>query len=186
MKVSACLFSLAGAGLACVARGESEALRAQLSAQLSAPSLCIGTSCPSSAYNNVGGICCLGSLTLYGTCVPGGGASSGSDTVICGGLMTTCGAIPSCTGSTPVTLPPTNLCPAQASASAAQSYCTSVGGVFNGGPTLNGCGVFTCLPACTAGVIAPAANVNNCPSSGNFNVPAIFLAVLGTLAAAML
>jgi hypothetical protein len=67
MKVSACVFATALAGFACVARGESDALRAYISAQLSASSpvnlaVCFGASCPSSAYTRIGGICFLGSI----------------------------------------------------------------------------------------------------------------------------
>jgi hypothetical protein len=196
MKVSACVFATALAGFACVARGESDALRAYISAQLSASSpanfaVCFGASCPSSAYTRTNGICFLGSFTINGYCYSNSGYGTtipqGSGTVTCGGQIFTCSSIPSCTSGP---------CPTQAYMSAAESYCSSVSGNFKGKTDSNGCGTYQCgdecIPynqckgGCTRGLIVPPHET--CPAfgPGNVNVPTIFLAVLGTLAAAML
>ncbi len=196
MKVSACVFATALAGFACVARGESDALRAYISAQLPASQLgnfavCFGTSCPSSAYTFSGGICYLGSFTQNG-CTSDGGLTmpTGSGTVTAGGQIFTCSSIPSCTSGP---------CPTQETVYAAQSYCTSVSGFFTGTTNSIGCGAYQCGDECISGfqckggctrglIVASSETAKFCLGNGpgNVNVPTIFLAVLGTLAAAML
>jgi hypothetical protein len=189
----------AAAACAGAARAEGDALRAQLAASLSAaaPSFCATSaagSCPSAAYSvvSVGSskVCCLGS-PFINSCSSFAGTLAGGS-LICGSVTVSCNrlsALSDCTGTAQQSAPaaPVNgICPSVSSNTEAGQVCASLGGT-----TLSlipvgvfGCGTYSCLPqGCVGGLVRPPGQ--SC-SPGNVNVPAIFLAMLGALAATIL
>jgi hypothetical protein len=171
---------------ACASAAQAETLREQVAATLDVTTLCQASPCPM-GFNSPSGtgfdslinrVCC-GAWPMINTCVSNGGVLTGTFT--CGTQIVQCGtltSLPACTGTYPQ-------CPKQSSVQAAQDYCTSKNGTFLNVDTIyTGCDLYTCFPDCVAGYAD--SEWGSCPASGNVNMPAVLLAVVGTLVAAML
>jgi hypothetical protein len=193
MTAARAIVLLVAAACASAAQAGGETLREQVAATLGATTLCrkVGSQanpCPS-GFDAISGVCCSAS-PWANSCESWGGGLTGTFT--CGTQIVQCSdftSLPACpTGTLPPSTLPTGSatqCPPQSSRSAAQSYCTSKNGLFSTLPTAFAtCQIYSCTPYCAAGLAGTGGGSDACP--GNVNMPAVLLAVVGTLVAAML